>query len=92
MLVRVDWVRRANVVLQLPQLITNYKAQSADGLSMAFLFVWLFGDVANLSGELYLGSVFVSDDDGSRLTTASPQALYSRTSPRQPLHSQATSA
>jgi len=36
---------------QLPQLITNYKAQSADGLSMAFLFVWLLGDMTNLSGK-----------------------------------------
>jgi uncharacterized protein with PQ loop repeat len=36
---------------QLPQLIANYKNQSAEGLSMAFLFVWLVGDVANLSGR-----------------------------------------
>ncbi|KLU82940.1 hypothetical protein MAPG_02007 [Magnaporthiopsis poae ATCC 64411] len=44
------------ICLLLPQLITNYKAQSADGLSMAFLFVWLLGDVANL-----LGTAMVSD-------------------------------
>lgn len=36
--------------LQLPQLIQNYKSQNAEGLSMAFLFVWLLGDVANLAG------------------------------------------
>ena len=35
---------------QLPQLITNYKSKSADGLSMSFLFIWLIGDVANLFG------------------------------------------
>lgn len=43
------------ICLLLPQLITNYKAQSADGLSMAFLFVWLLGDVANLLGALATG-------------------------------------
>ncbi|KAI8262346.1 putative vacuolar amino acid transporter YPQ3 [Colletotrichum sp. SAR11_239] len=37
----------------LPQLIANYKAQSADGLSMAFLIVWLLGDVTNLLGALF---------------------------------------
>ncbi|KAL7621113.1 hypothetical protein AAE478_008426 [Parahypoxylon ruwenzoriense] len=36
-------------------LITNYRAKSAEGLSMAFLAVWLFGDVANLSGALVTG-------------------------------------
>ncbi|KAL1845122.1 hypothetical protein VTK73DRAFT_1071 [Phialemonium thermophilum] len=40
------------ICLLLPQLITNFKAKSADGLSMAFLFVWLFGDVTNLAGAL----------------------------------------
>ncbi|RSL81231.1 hypothetical protein CEP51_006001 [Fusarium floridanum] len=39
--------------LQLPQLFTNYKAKSADGLSMAFLVVWLLGDVTNLVGALF---------------------------------------
>ncbi|XXH02697.1 glycoside hydrolase 3 protein [Hypoxylon texense] len=43
------------ICLLLPQLITNYKAQSADGLSMVFLAVWLFGDIANLSGALVTG-------------------------------------
>ncbi|KAI0119541.1 PQ-loop-domain-containing protein [Daldinia grandis] len=43
------------ICLLLPQLITNYKAKSADGLSMVFLAVWLFGDLANLSGALVTG-------------------------------------
>ncbi|KAH9884902.1 PQ-loop-domain-containing protein [Xylariomycetidae sp. FL2044] len=43
------------ICLLLPQLITNFKAKSAEGLSMAFLFVWLFGDIANLSGALVTG-------------------------------------
>ncbi|KAI7782736.1 hypothetical protein LA080_012927 [Diaporthe eres] len=33
-------------------LVTNYKAQSADGLSMGFLFIWLLGDITNLAGAL----------------------------------------
>ncbi|KAK3935224.1 PQ-loop-domain-containing protein [Diplogelasinospora grovesii] len=41
------------ICLLLPQLITNYKAQSADALSMKFLFIWLLGDLANLSGALW---------------------------------------
>lgn len=36
---------------QLPQLIANYKAQSADGLSMGFLLIWLLGDATNLAGK-----------------------------------------
>ncbi|KAI0447270.1 PQ loop repeat-domain-containing protein [Xylaria telfairii] len=38
-----------------PQLITNFKAKSAEGLSMGFLAIWLFGDVTNLSGALVTG-------------------------------------
>ncbi|KAK0628545.1 PQ-loop-domain-containing protein [Bombardia bombarda] len=40
------------ICLLLPQLIANYKAKSADALSMKFLFIWLLGDIANLSGAL----------------------------------------
>ncbi|KAI8632772.1 PQ-loop-domain-containing protein [Xylariaceae sp. FL1651] len=43
------------ICLLIPQLITNYKAKSADGLSMGFLAIWLFGDVTNLSGALVTG-------------------------------------
>ena len=47
------WVldRRLLILLQLPQLFANFKAQSADGLSMAFLIVWLLGDATNLVGK-----------------------------------------
>ncbi|KAF4467103.1 hypothetical protein FALBO_6028 [Fusarium albosuccineum] len=41
------------ICLLLPQLFANYKAKSADGLSMAFLVVWLLGDVTNLVGALF---------------------------------------
>ncbi|KXH57113.1 hypothetical protein CSAL01_12354, partial [Colletotrichum salicis] len=36
------------ICLLLPQLLTNFKSQSADGLSMGFLIIWLIGDVTNL--------------------------------------------
>lgn len=35
---------------QIPQLLANYKANNADGLSMSFLAVWLLGDISNLVG------------------------------------------
>ncbi|KAI9163290.1 putative vacuolar amino acid transporter YPQ3 [Paramyrothecium foliicola] len=41
------------ICLLLPQLVANYRAKSADGLSMAFLVVWLLGDVTNLIGALF---------------------------------------
>ncbi|WZH49104.1 PQ loop repeat-domain-containing protein [Fusarium acuminatum] len=41
------------ICLLLPQLFANYKAKSADGLSMAFLIVWLLGDITNLIGALF---------------------------------------
>jgi len=37
--------------LQVPQLILNYKTGSADGISLAFLTVWLIGDATNLAGR-----------------------------------------
>ena len=43
------------ICLLIPQLLTNYKTKSADGLSMLFLAVWLFGDVTNLGGALVTG-------------------------------------
>jgi len=36
---------------KLPQLITNYKNQNADGLSILFLLIWVLGDASNLAGE-----------------------------------------
>lgn len=41
------------ICLLIPQLLTNYKAQRADALSMGFLFIWLLGDITNLSGALF---------------------------------------
>ncbi|KAJ2906555.1 hypothetical protein MKZ38_001198 [Zalerion maritima] len=43
------------ICLLIPQLLQNYRTKSADGLSMPFLFIWLTGDVASLSGALMTG-------------------------------------
>lgn len=38
---------------QVPQLVENYRQQSAQGISLLFLTVWAIGDVANLSGSIW---------------------------------------
>ena len=40
---------------QLPQLWENYRNQSADALSVAFLVVWFLGDATNLAGAVWDG-------------------------------------
>jgi len=45
------------IFLLVPQLYLNYKTGSADGISLAFLVVWLIGDITNLSGALWAGLV-----------------------------------
>ncbi|CAI2163244.1 10076_t:CDS:2 [Funneliformis geosporum] len=37
---------------QFPQVLTNYRNRSADGLSLPFLTNWLLGDIANLLGSI----------------------------------------
>ncbi|KAF6147770.1 hypothetical protein GIB67_006743, partial [Kingdonia uniflora] len=39
-------------VAEVPQIITNYKQKSAEGLSIAFLMMWTAGDIFNLVGCL----------------------------------------
>ncbi|KZZ96987.1 vacuolar membrane PQ loop repeat protein [Ascosphaera apis ARSEF 7405] len=39
--------------LMVPQLIENYKLQSADAISLVFLFIWFLGDAANLVGSVW---------------------------------------
>jgi len=41
------------ICLLLPQLITNYKNQNADGLSILFLLIWVLGDASNLAGACF---------------------------------------
>uniref|UniRef100_A0A0D9UZE4 Uncharacterized protein n=2 Tax=Leersia perrieri TaxID=77586 RepID=A0A0D9UZE4_9ORYZ len=37
-------------VAEVPQIITNYKHKSTEGLSLAFLMTWIVGDLFNLTG------------------------------------------
>lgn len=39
---------------QLPQIITNHKLKSAEGLSFMFLLIWCLGDAGNLTGAVLL--------------------------------------
>jgi len=41
------------IFLLVPQLILNYQTGSAEGISLAFLIVWLIGDVTNLAGAIW---------------------------------------
>lgn len=43
--------------LLLPQLIENYRNQSAEAISLAFVLVWFLGDLCNLVGALWAGLV-----------------------------------
>jgi len=37
-------------VAEVPQIITNYRQKSTEGLSIAFLMTWIVGDLFNLVG------------------------------------------
>lgn len=43
------------VVVFSPQIIENFRRQSADGLSLVFLIIWLAGDVFNILGAVLQG-------------------------------------
>jgi solute carrier family 66 (lysosomal lysine-arginine transporter), member 1 len=45
------------IFLLVPQLLENYRNSSAEAISLAFIFVWFLGDVANLAGALWGGLV-----------------------------------
>ncbi|KAK7271109.1 hypothetical protein RJT34_26742 [Clitoria ternatea] len=40
------------IVAEIPQIITNYRRKSTEGLAVAFLLTWLIGDIFNLFGCL----------------------------------------
>jgi len=44
---------RIKLTGQVPQLIENYKQGSAAGVSLAFLVVWMVGDITNLIGAVW---------------------------------------
>ncbi|XP_076907644.1 vacuolar histidine transporter YPQ3-like [Bidens hawaiensis] len=39
-------------VAEVPQIITNYKEKSSEGLALGFLFTWILGDLLNVLGCL----------------------------------------
>ncbi|RPA95544.1 vacuolar membrane PQ loop repeat protein [Choiromyces venosus 120613-1] len=41
------------IFLLVPQVIENYRNGSAEGVSLAFITIWLLGDIANLIGALW---------------------------------------
>lgn len=41
------------IVIFIPQLAENYKQGNADGISLAFLFIWMVGDITNLAGAIW---------------------------------------
>ena len=43
--------------MQVPQLVENYRSQTAEGISLAFLLVWFVGDVTNLIGATWASLV-----------------------------------
>lgn len=45
------------IFLLVPQVIENYRNQSAEAISLAFVIVWFLGDVANLLGAAWAGLV-----------------------------------
>ena len=46
-----------DILIQVPQLYTNYISRSAEGISLAFLSVWFIGDLTNLIGAIWAGLV-----------------------------------
>jgi len=40
------------VVVFSPQIIENFRRSSAEGLSIEFIVIWLFGDIANIIGAV----------------------------------------
>ncbi|KAH7099587.1 PQ-loop-domain-containing protein [Auriculariales sp. MPI-PUGE-AT-0066] len=43
------------VIVYSPQIIENYQLKSGEGLSVAFVVIWLLGDLCNLFGALMAG-------------------------------------
>lgn len=43
------------VVVFSPQIIENFRRSSAEGLSIAFIIIWLAGDIFNIAGALLQG-------------------------------------
>ncbi|GAW05703.1 PQ-loop-domain-containing protein [Lentinula edodes] len=43
------------IVVYSPQIYANYTLQSGEGLSLVFVYVWLLGDITNMTGAILAG-------------------------------------
>ncbi|KAJ3731128.1 PQ loop repeat-domain-containing protein [Lentinula guzmanii] len=43
------------IVVYSPQIYENYSLQSGEGLSLIFVYVWLLGDITNMTGAILAG-------------------------------------
>ncbi|KAE9400463.1 PQ-loop-domain-containing protein [Gymnopus androsaceus JB14] len=43
------------IVVYSPQIYENYSLQSGEGLSLAFIIIWLLGDLTNMTGAILAG-------------------------------------
>lgn len=59
------------IVVSIPQLYENYRRKSSDSVSLSFLYIWLAGDLLNLTGSIlqdllptaiYLAAYYVLSD------------------------------
>lgn len=42
----------SRIVVYSPQIYANYTLQSGEGLSLVFVYVWLLGDITNMTGAI----------------------------------------
>jgi hypothetical protein len=41
-------------IVYFPQIYTNYKRQSGDGINLIFLYIWIFGDFISCIGSILI--------------------------------------
>ncbi|XP_050122647.1 uncharacterized protein LOC126600141 [Malus sylvestris] len=66
-------------VAEIPQIITNYKAKSTHGLSLAFLMTWILGDLFNLFGCLLEPATLPTQYYTAMFYTATTSVLSAQT-------------
>lgn len=66
-------------VAEVPQIITNYREKSSEGLSIAFLMTWIVGDLFNLIGCLLEPATLPTQYYMALLYTATTAVLAAQT-------------
>ncbi|KAJ4837365.1 hypothetical protein Tsubulata_008355 [Turnera subulata] len=66
-------------VAEVPQIITNYREKSTEGLSIAFLVTWIIGDLFNLFGCLLEPATLPTQYYMAMLYTATTSILTAQT-------------